>query len=104
MSTSITKNAPSTGTLEIIKPCPFCGGEATVEEVDNLHKGVSFSVGCSTDEDGSCYGYQSLTTFARRSDAIAAWNKRAKAVPEQTQVALPVEEQQSGYTYRKKEA
>lgn len=62
--------------LEIL-PCPFCGGTASVEEFSNAHVGVSYSVGCDTDGDGTCYGYQSLTSFDRRSNAINAWNKRA---------------------------
>lgn len=60
-----------------ILPCPFCGGAATVEEVEekSTPNGVRFSVGCASDE-ADCMGYQSLTTFPRRSDAIVAWNKR----------------------------
>jgi hypothetical protein len=60
-----------------LKPCPFCGGKAQMEEIDNLHDGVSFSVGCVADDEGACMGYQSLTCFSRRSEAAAAWNKRA---------------------------
>jgi Restriction alleviation protein Lar len=59
-----------------LKPCPFCGGVAAMEEVDNGFHGSSFTVGCTADDEGHCMGYQSLTTFARRSDAAAAWNKR----------------------------
>lgn len=58
-----------------LKPCPFCGGEATFEEVK--HGDTSnWTVGCE-DEDGECYGYQSLTSFARKAEARAAWNRRA---------------------------
>lgn len=63
-------------TISPILPCPFCGGVATVEELPGV-VGASFSVGCSTDEDGKCMGYQSLTSFATRREAIEAWNKRA---------------------------
>jgi len=67
---------------EVLKSCPFCGGEAALESVEepvpSPYRGAgSWSVGCMTDEEGRCYGYQSLTTFARRSEAIAAWNRRA---------------------------
>ena len=66
---------------ERILPCPFCGGSASVEEFPSSAttntKTAVFSVGCDDPEEASCMGYQSLTTFARRSDAIAAWNKRA---------------------------
>lgn len=60
-------------------PCPFCGAEATIEEVENAvgrTGSVCFSVGCNSKDEDSCMGYQSLTTFSRRSEAIAAWNKR----------------------------
>lgn len=70
---------------ENLLPCPFCGGRAAVESVEGAttkSQGGAWSVGCTEDEDGHCYGYQSLTTFERRSDAIKAWNKR---VPPQIQ-------------------
>ncbi len=66
--------------LPEIKPCPFCGGTASIEEVPGPTvnpKEVSFSVGCDLPEEDGCMGYQALQTFARRSDAINAWNKRA---------------------------
>lgn len=64
-----------------LDPCPFCGGDATIEEVPTA-SGANWSVGCN-DEDGQCYGYQSLQTFARKCEAVAAWNRRvpAPAVP-----------------------
>lgn len=65
---------PATKNKVVLKPCPFCGGEATLEAVPGHFDG--WSVGCS-DEEGNCYGYQSLQTFARQSEAIEAWNKRA---------------------------
>lgn len=57
-------------------PCPFCGGPAAIEEVGEDGGHVRFTVGCTSDES-DCMGYQSLTTFARRGEAIAAWNTRA---------------------------
>lgn len=76
--TSNITNDPVTG--HEIFPCPFCGGVASVEAVGGA-VGVAFTVGCDTDAEGDCYGYQSLTTFARRSDAIAAWNRRTPVRP-----------------------
>jgi hypothetical protein len=64
--------------LPAILPCPFCGHSASIEEVNSDPKGASFSVGCDNGEEESCMGYQSLTTFARRSDAVKAWNRRVK--------------------------
>lgn len=66
-----------------LKPCPWCGGPADIEEIGGRDgAGASFSVGCH-DGDGSsvCFGYQSLTQFARKSEAIAAWNKRPSPPP-----------------------
>lgn len=61
---------------ETIKPCPFCGGVAVLEE-DVTVLGARFSVGCANAGEADCVGYQSLTTFGRRSDAVKAWNRRA---------------------------
>ncbi len=64
---------------ELLKSCPFCGGKATVESVEGA--GISdgtWSVGCDDNGgEGECLGYQSMTTFARRSEAVAAWNRRS---------------------------
>src|SRR3954471_6321829 len=59
--------------------CPFCGGLAQMETVQVHTFDISrYSVGCSSDgDDGECMGYQSMTTFARKTDAAKAWNKRA---------------------------
>jgi hypothetical protein len=59
-----------------LKPCPWCGGEACVEEVDGAIPGhIRKSVGCSTE---NCFGYQSFVSFETIAEAIAAWNSRAK--------------------------
>ena len=61
--------------LPPLKPCPFCGGNASYEEFEG-----SWSVGCEdVDSNGIkvvCIGFQSLTTFARKIDAATAWNRR----------------------------
>jgi hypothetical protein len=56
---------------EKILPCPFCGAGASVEKIENR-----FSVGCDSTDEADCMGYQSLTTFSREAEAVAAWNKR----------------------------
>ena len=69
---------------ERIAPCPFCGGEAKLEKVSGSTGNSRWTVGCNeTDEnDGGsafsilCYGYQSLTIFATKQEAIIAWNRR----------------------------
>lgn len=70
--------------LPPLKRCPFCGGAADIEEVPSgigRTDSVTFTVGCTEDDGGTmCMGYQSLTTFPTRREAIEAWNKRAPAV------------------------
>jgi len=56
-----------------LKPCPFCGGEAALEKKHGTTSRVTFAVGCL---DESCIGFPSIT-FQLRSDAVAAWNRRA---------------------------
>jgi len=56
-----------------LKPCPFCGRRASLEETHEINSPVMFSVGCL---DESCIGFPSVT-FQTRNDAIAAWNRRA---------------------------
>ena len=55
---------------EELRTCPFCGGGATFEHLENGR----WSIGC---EDDECIGFVSTTTFARRAEAIAAWNTRS---------------------------
>ncbi|PWU21865.1 MAG: hypothetical protein C5B50_00850 [Verrucomicrobia bacterium] len=56
--------------------CPFCGSSASIEEI--TYGGIPFfSVGCDSKSEDSCMGYQSLTVFNTRADAVKAWNKRA---------------------------
>lgn len=66
-------------------PCPFCGGIATLEEVTSDHgpDDIRFSIGCNDGETTGfhCFGYQSLSTYPRRSDAVEAWNRRATSNP-----------------------
>jgi hypothetical protein len=63
--------------------CPFCGGIATMEQTEDNR----WSVGCSDALGAECMGYQSLTTFARRGEAEAAWNRRAPGEPQTLIVA-----------------
>lgn len=60
-----------------LKPCPFCGGEATIEgpSQHSSEVGIGYMVYCVNDE---CYlGIQDAPPEYRfKSDAIEAWNKR----------------------------
>ena len=56
-----------------LKPCPFCGDREIIHEnTDGQH-----SIGCKNED---CFGYQSLTTFARYADAKKAWNTRVRFI------------------------
>ena len=61
-----------------LKPCPFCGGEAKTEQVERIHYGTVYRVGCHTD---GCKGwwYESVL-YRTEAKAIEAWNTRT---PEQ---------------------
>ncbi len=60
-----------------IQPCPFCGASASIEEMPSgVTEGVLFSVGCDSEHEAECMGYQSLTAFNTRGEAITAWNRR----------------------------
>lgn len=60
---------------QMLEPCPFCGGSATMEQTEDNR----WSVGCDSADEPACMGYQSLTTFGRQGEATAAWNKRARS-------------------------
>lgn len=54
-----------------LKPCPFCGGEASV--IGKPHE-AKFCVGCG---DDSCLGFSGLGwLYDTEDEAHAAWNRR----------------------------
>ena len=53
-----------------LKPCPFCGGEATIED-----NGDFVDVSC---KDMFCRGWTSCLEFKTKQQAIEAWNRRAE--------------------------
>jgi Lar family restriction alleviation protein len=56
-------------------PCPFCGWAAIMREwTSGMHY---YRAECSNTEGCDCHGLQHLTL----EEAIAAWNRRADAVP-----------------------
>lgn len=72
--------------IEELLPCPFCGGAAQAEHFESKLGRWCWSIGCndhtSEADDGGepaaeCYGFQPMTSFATKAEAIAAWNRRA---------------------------
>ena len=60
--------------MTALKPCPFCGGEATIYEDRHENITYGYTVAC----DNCC-----ATVFAdTEKEAIEAWNKRVIEVAE----------------------
>jgi len=74
--------------MEKPKPCPFCGGEATIksriETYDNNYKPVTlWAIGCNTN---GCHGAIDVEEgyYESESVAIESWNVRSKKVDDKT--------------------
>ena len=54
-----------------LKPCPFCGGEATIEKINQKSLPCLWQVWCSGDN-------HEVSVLSDKSEkvAIAAWNRR----------------------------
>lgn len=65
---------------EKLKPCPFCGGPASLGDYQSgphpdVDPDLCFSVGCA---NGGCIGHETHNqNFTTAGEAIAAWNRRA---------------------------
>ena len=59
-----------------LKRCPFCGGEAKIQENGSYDRGYGYIVVCL---DVKCAGNcgSGLLCFRTEDEAIAAWNRRA---------------------------
>ena len=59
--------------MEKLKPCPFCGGEARINErLEPLH-GMRYYPTCMNKH---CLGRNTAKYFEIKATAIAAWNRR----------------------------
>lgn len=55
--------------MSILKPCPFCGGEAETLTAESMHGGYLFGIMCNDCRSrGDVYGTE--------AEAIEAWNTR----------------------------
>lgn len=69
------KNRVSEVSSTDLLSCPFCGGDANYfEDRGRMTGHPVWSVGCNTEH---CFGFVSITEFARKTEAKQAWNKRA---------------------------
>lgn len=59
--------------MEKLKPCPFCGGEASLKIVPHIPFGNDYTPQCTVT---SCAGRLTKKWMSKRS-AIEAWNRRA---------------------------
>lgn len=57
-----------------LKPCPFCGEEATLQRYFDPHEDIAFYVACSGE---SCEVSPMTNDFRTEQEAIEAWNHRA---------------------------
>jgi len=53
--------------MEKLKPCPFCGGEATIQGSEKGKCCWAMCGGCLSARGGNC---------ATEEEAVEAWNKR----------------------------
>ena len=60
--------------LPDLKPCPFCGGEATLCSVVSMQHEICYVVKC---DDLNCVMCAGGTLRQTISQAIEAWNRRA---------------------------
>ena len=56
-----------------LKPCPFCGGQATMKIQKHIPSGYDYTPTC---QDPSCAG-RLTKKWTNEAVAIEAWNKRA---------------------------
>lgn len=57
-------------TKHSLKPCPFCGGQATVQEYPIAYCKTTYFVKCT-----NCYA-RSNSYLANPASAVEAWNRR----------------------------
>lgn len=59
--------------MDKLKPCPFCGGKATIGKIEY---NATYYVRCSNTK--ICFVNSYTRAFDEIEDAINAWNKRAE--------------------------
>lgn len=59
----------------IIKPCPFCGGEAQLNTFSNIYETI-WSIACVGMKDNDCAGLEGSGFKDDMEELIKQWNKR----------------------------
>ena len=62
--------------MEELKPCPFCGGEASTSHGSNITGGKYFFVSCEACNCRTSDFYEWYFGGAYEREAIEAWNRR----------------------------
>lgn len=79
---------------EIMKPCPFCGGEAKAweyEDEQDVFDPISLGwvdTRCVTWHCVGCESCEIVISRLSKDDALAAWNSRAAVTDEQFSIAV----------------
>lgn len=62
-------------TNDAIKPCPFCGGDADIDEFEGKLLETVFAASCNNDD---CpIGHKDHGSWPTKTDALNSWNTRA---------------------------
>lgn len=66
-------------TNDALKPCPFCGGDADIDEFEGKLLETVFAASCNNDD---CpIGHKDHGSWPTKTDALNSWNKRAALAP-----------------------
>ena len=57
-----------------LKPCPFCGGKASIFQVEQPDGGITYEVDC---ENPDCAVCCCTDLYSSKLEAIGVWNRRA---------------------------
>lgn len=66
-------------TNDALKPCPFCGGDADIDEFEGKLLETVFAASCNNDD---CpIGHKDHGSWPTKTDALNSWNTRAALAP-----------------------
>lgn len=68
-----------------LRPCPFCGSEATMKTAKHIPKGLDFTPTCTVK---SCAG-RINKKWTNEEDAVKAWNRRFELITAVNSLSIP---------------